>query len=58
MATPYVAGIAALYASADPTLYGNALREHLLDTALPLQASADRVGAGLARFIENGNENT
>ena len=55
MATPYVAGIAALHASADSTLYGEALREHLLNTALPLQASTDRVGAGLARFIENGN---
>ena len=57
MATPYVAGIAALYASADPKLYGEALRRHLLNTALPLQASKERVGAGLARFIKNGNEN-
>ena len=57
MATPYVAGIAALYASADAKLYGEALRQHLLNTALPLQAPADRVGAGLARFTENGNKN-
>ena len=57
MATPYVAGIAALYASADAKFYGEALRRHLLNTALPLQATADRVGAGLARFTENGNEN-
>ena len=57
MATPYVAGIAALYASADEKLRGKALRQHLLNTALPLQAPADRVGAGLARFTENGNKN-
>ena len=57
MATPYVAGIAALYASMDAKLQGRVLRQHLLSTALPLQASADRVGAGLARFTENGNEN-
>ncbi len=50
MATPYVAGIAALYASAVTTLESAALRQHLLDTALPLQAPAERVGAGLARF--------
>ena len=57
MATPYVAGIAALYASADAKFRGEALRQHLLNTALPLQAPADRVGAGLARFTEDGNEN-
>ena len=57
MATPYVAGIAALYASADAKFHGEALRQHLLNTALPLQAPADRVGAGLARFTEDGNEN-
>ena len=57
MATPYVAGIAALYASADAKFYGEALRRHLLNTALPLQAPADRIGAGLARFTEDGNEN-
>ncbi len=50
MAAPYVTGIAALYASADANLQGKALRQHLIDTALPLQAPADRVGAGLARF--------
>ena len=57
MATPYVSGIAALYASANAKLYGEALRQHLLNTALPLQATEDRVGAGLARFTKNGNEN-
>ena len=51
MATPYVAGIAALYASADATLSGEGLRQHLLNTALPLQAPQERVGAGLARFL-------
>lgn len=56
MAAPYVAGIAALYASADAKFRGELLRQHLINTALPLQASADRVGAGLARFTD-GNEN-
>jgi hypothetical protein len=50
MATPYVAGIAALCASADAKLQGEVLRQHLLNTALPIQARKDRVGAGLARF--------
>ena len=58
MAAPYVAGIAALYASSDAKLQGKALRQHLLNTALPLQAPADRVGAGLARFTENGKKIT
>ncbi len=51
MAAPYVAGIAALAASADPTLQGEKLRQHLLTNALPLDAPHDRVGAGLARFV-------
>ncbi len=50
MATPYVTGIAALCASADATLQGETLRQHLLKTALPLDAERDRVGVGLARF--------
>ena len=57
MAAPYVTGIAALYASADAGFRGERLRQHLLNTALPLQAPVDRVGAGLARFTENENEN-
>jgi len=56
MAAPYIAGIAALYASADAKLRGQVLRQHLIKTALPLQAPADRVGVGLARFTENGNQ--
>ena len=52
MATPYVAGIAALYASQNPRLQGNALWQQLIATALPLDAPADRVGAGLARFVK------
>ncbi len=51
MAAPYVAGIAALAASADPTLQGEKLRQHLLTNALPLDAPPDRVGVGLARFV-------
>jgi subtilisin family serine protease len=50
MATPYVTGIAALLASANPGLQGNALRQRLINQALPLGAPLERVGAGLARF--------
>lgn len=56
MASPYVAGVAALYASSDSELYGEKLRQHLLKTALPLNENQDRVGAGLARYIPDGNE--
>ena len=51
MATPYVAGVAALLASANPRLQGNALRQRILSQALPLGYPPDRVGAGLARFM-------
>lgn len=50
MASPYVAGIAALAASAHPGLQGSALRQYLLDHAMPLAAAETRVGVGLARF--------
>ncbi|RKU07485.1 peptidase S8 [Candidatus Poribacteria bacterium] len=50
MAAPYVTGIAALYASVNTNFRGDILRRHLLNTALSLQAPADRVGVGLARF--------
>ena len=50
MAAPYVSGIAALCASANPALQGDALRRHLIENALPIEEPADRVGAGLARF--------
>ena len=53
MAAPYVAGIAALAASADPTLQGEKLRQHLLTHALPIAESQERVGAGLARFVDS-----
>jgi subtilisin family serine protease len=52
MAAPYVTGIAALVASHTPTLQGRALWDHLVRTALPLDAQADRAGAGLARFVQ------
>ncbi len=53
MATPYVTGIAALYAAADPSLQGQALRDRLMQTALPLDgAAAGRAGNGLARFVK------
>jgi subtilisin family serine protease len=50
MATPYVAGIAALLASANPGLHGMALRQRIITNALALPAPPDRVGSGLARF--------
>ena len=50
MATPYVTGIAALVAAANPGLQGARLRQHLLDHALRLDGVGERVGAGLARF--------
>ena len=51
MATPYVTGIAALYASQNSALQGTALRRHLLENVIPLDSPPDRVGAGLARFV-------
>lgn len=54
MAAPYVAGIAALYASMNPELQGQDLRQRLISSALPLKGEADRVGAGLARFVMYG----
>ncbi|MBN1660513.1 MAG: S8 family peptidase [Anaerolineae bacterium] len=49
MAAPYVTGIAALVAQKYPGLQGLALKQHLLDHALPLPQGGSRVGAGLAR---------
>ena len=54
MASPYVAGIAALYASVRPDLQGGDLRQRLVASALPLKDDRDRVGAGLARYINYG----
>lgn len=51
MATPYVTGIAALLASRDPSLQGMALRQKLIEDALAIDEPANRVGAGLARFL-------
>ena len=51
MATPYVVGIAALAASANPALKGAALRQQLIDTALPIDPADLRNGAGLARIV-------
>jgi subtilisin family serine protease len=50
MAAPYVTGIAALIAAADPCMHVRDLRQCLLERALPLEAPRERVGAGLARF--------
>ncbi len=56
MAAPYVAGIAALYASARPNddLQGAKLRDTLIQTALTLDGTPDRIGKGLARFTKDG----
>ncbi|MCX6044298.1 MAG: S8 family serine peptidase [Chloroflexi bacterium] len=51
MAAPYVTGIAALVASANPQLRGASLRQYLTSQALNLNLPAERVGVGLARFI-------
>ena len=51
MAVPYVVGIAALLASANPGLQGHALRQRLIEQAMPLMTPPNRVGAGLARFV-------
>jgi subtilisin family serine protease len=50
MAAPYVTGIAALIAAADPCMHSSELRQCLLQRALPLDAPPERVGAGLASF--------
>jgi subtilisin len=47
MATPYVAGIAALLAEANPSIRGRALEELLMRSAKPLPYPARDVGAGL-----------
>lgn len=52
MAAPYVSGIAALYASEHSELRGERLRDHLLATALRIDAETERTGAGLARYVE------
>jgi subtilisin len=49
MATPHVAGIAALYAQADPTARGRALFNLLTQAALRLSQPARDVGTGLVQ---------
>ena len=49
MATPHVAGCAALWAQTSPALRGQALWNKLLATALPLPFPAFRVGKGLVQ---------
>lgn len=49
MACPHVAGIAALYASSDPTLRGVALWDALVRTVRPLDLPPRDVGAGLVQ---------
>lgn len=49
MATPHVAGIAALWAESNPGLRGQALWNKLLAAARPLPLPATRVGRGLVQ---------
>lgn len=49
MATPHVAGCAALWAQTDPSLRGLALRNRLIATARRLPYPASKVGAGLVQ---------
>ena len=49
MATPHVAGCAALWAQVSPALRGQALWNRLLATARPLPLPAARVGRGLVQ---------
>ncbi|HWW74060.1 MAG TPA: S8 family serine peptidase, partial [Pyrinomonadaceae bacterium] len=49
MATPHVAGCAALWAQTSPNLRGLALWQRLKATAKPLPFPASRVGAGLVQ---------
>ncbi len=58
-ATPFVTGIAALYASQNPELQGLKLRSKLEQTALPLKGFEEQTGKGLARFVlgKDGQDN-
>ena len=49
MATPFVAGVAALYAEADTTARGSVLRDHLLQNARPLPLPVRDAGSGLVQ---------
>ncbi|WOI58098.1 S8 family serine peptidase [Palleronia sp. LCG004] len=49
MATPHVAGVAALWAESDPALRGAALWDRLIESARKLPLSARDVGAGLVQ---------
>ena len=52
MATPYVTGIAALYACCGHEAQGSVLADRLRRSALEIpRAPASRTGAGLARFF-------
>lgn len=52
VATPHVAGIAALYAESKPNAVGRRLWDLLIKTARTLPASSQDVGAGLVQVIE------
>lgn len=51
MATPHVAGIAALWAQSNPALRGAALAAHLKAKAQGLQFPATDIGSGLVRAV-------
>lgn len=51
MATPYVAGIAALLAQSNPAARGRQLMSHLIQGAKPLSAGSLDVGSGLVQAL-------
>jgi len=56
MATPYAAGIAALYRCQYPTWPVEDIRKLMEDTAIELRGQPkSRVGAGIARFVPRGS---
>lgn len=55
MATPHVAGIAALFAEANPTSTANQLKDLIADAALTLSLGAQDVGSGLVQAPSAGS---
>lgn len=47
MAAPHVAGVAALIASADPTMSSFDIRQHIIDTTVAFPGTCNQCGAGL-----------
>ncbi|AFK62087.1 hypothetical protein TKWG_08655 [Advenella kashmirensis WT001] len=49
MATPFVAGVAALFAESDPAVRGSVLRDRIVQNARPLPLPQRDVGRGLVQ---------